>query len=87
MGKLSKWNEQGAEIIYLTSRKRPEEVNDVAKILLENGFPGAYLYYREKDEEFSDIAELLIPDVLIEDDCRSIGGKRQMTITNVKYEI
>jgi hypothetical protein len=87
VGKLIKWSEQGAEILYLTSRRRPEEVNDVAMILQENGFPGTSLYYREKDEEYKDIAERLIPDILIEDDCRSIGGKNQMTITKVKKEI
>ena len=34
--KITKWNEQGANIIYLTSRKDPKEVSEVKNILLEN---------------------------------------------------
>lgn len=42
---------------------------------------------REKKETYKDIAECLKPDILVEDDCRSIGGKRQMCIYNVREEI
>ncbi len=36
---------------------------------------------------YKDIAERVLPDVLIEDDCESIGGKKEMTITDIKPEI
>ncbi|MGL4369859.1 MAG: hypothetical protein ACRCUT_09355, partial [Spirochaetota bacterium] len=45
------------------------------------------LYYRGTREKYRDIAEELAPDILIEDDCRSIGGKWQMTITYVRKDI
>ncbi len=38
-------------------------------------------------ETYKDIAERVIPDILIEDDCESIGGEKEMTITFVKPEI
>jgi hypothetical protein len=41
------------------------------------------LQYREGKEEYKDIAERIMPDVLIEDDCESIGGEKEMTITHV----
>jgi hypothetical protein len=87
INKIAKWSEQGANIIYLTSRSKREEVDEVRMILLNNGFLGSYLYYREKDEEYKDIAEAIIPNILIEDNCRSIGGKRHLTITHVDKSI
>lgn len=42
-----------------------------------------YLRHSQKSEEYKDIAERIIPDILIEDDCESIGGAKEMTITNV----
>jgi hypothetical protein len=36
---------------------------------------------RRGKESYSDIAEAVMPDILVEDDCESIGGSNQMTIT------
>ena len=43
--------------------------------------------FRKKGEQYKDVAEKILPDILIEDDCESIGGIKEMTITNVKPEI
>jgi len=51
------------------------------------GFIGAGLYYRSRGEKYKDIIETLQPNVLIEDDCRSIGGAWQMCITKVAPQI
>jgi hypothetical protein len=85
--KISRWYAQGAQIAYLTSRRKPDDVAAIAKILRDAGLPGCALYYRGKGEEYRHVAENLIPDVLIEDDCRSIGGQRNWTITYVRPEI
>lgn len=85
--KISRWFAQGARIAYLTSRRKPSDVATIAKILMDAGLPGSALYYRGKGEEYHQVAESLIPDVLIEDDCRSIGGQRNWTITYVRPEI
>jgi len=50
-------------------------------------FPKGQVFYRQNAESYKDIAEKIIPDVLIEDDCESIGGEKEMTITFVKPEI
>jgi len=42
---------------------------------------------REKEEQYKDLAESILPDILIEDDCKSIGGEKKWCITNVKEEI
>ncbi|BCY16426.1 hypothetical protein hrd7_02750 [Leptolinea sp. HRD-7] len=85
--KIRRWYAQGARIAYLTSRRRPDDVAAIAKILTDAGLPGSTLYYRGNREEYHHVAENLIPDVLIEDDCRSIGGQRNWTITYVDHQI
>lgn len=85
--KMKQWEEQGAEIIYCTSRKRPKYRSAIAAILARNHFPGTRLYYRIGSQKYSDITEEILPDILIEDDCKSIGGQWQMCITHVRPEI
>ena len=84
--KISAWQEQGATIVYCTSR-RNKQADTIADLLKQHGFVGAFLAVREQGEKYKDIVELLQPDVLIEDDCKSIGGAWQMCITKVSPEI
>lgn len=85
--KLQKWKGQGAEILYLTSRIKPTVVEDIKSVLKKHGFPEGQLLFRQKGEEYKDIAEKAMPNVLIEDDCESIGGMKEMTITNIKPDL
>jgi hypothetical protein len=85
--KIRGWEGRGARIAYLTSRRKPADINAIRDILQRNGFPGSCLFYRDVGEEYHHVAEQIAPDVLIEDDCRSIGGQRNWTITYVNSEI
>mgnify|MGYP001016921761 CR=1 FL=1 len=87
VNKIKSWEEQGAEIMYFTSRKRSRDVENIREILLKYNFPKGQLYYRQIGVKYSYIIEMVKPDILIEDDCRSIGGKWQMCITYVKPEV
>lgn len=42
---------------------------------------------RDTGEQYSDLVECICPDILIEDDCASIGGAKEWCITNVKEDI
>ena len=42
---------------------------------------------RDKRESYSEIVERIKPNILIEDDCKSIGGLKNCCITYVKKEI
>ncbi len=86
VGLIKKWDEQGAEIVYCTSR-REKQVSIIAEVLRKNGFCGTKLYYRNKGQTYSEIVEQVKPDILIEDDCKSVGGKSQMCISHVSDEI
>ena len=83
---INSWQQQGANIIYCTSRKKKQAV-DIANILREYDFCGVCLVAREPKERYADIVETLRPDILIEDDCKSIGGAWQTCIHKVKTEI
>jgi hypothetical protein len=84
VGKLRAWAGQGAEILYLSSHRRPEDVEKDKLVLETHGFPAGEVFFRRGGEEYKDIAERVVPDVLIEDDCESIGGEREMVYPHVK---
>ena len=84
--KIKGWHDQGAEILYLTSRQKPYEIEQIKQVLIKHDFPIGRIEHRVVEETYKDIAERIMPDVLIEDDCESIGGKDQMTITHVSSD-
>ena len=59
----------------------------IQAVLKKFNFPDGQFLFRRKDEEYKDVAERIIPDILVEDDCESIGGINEMAITHVKPEI
>jgi hypothetical protein len=82
--RIKKWKEQGATIYYLSSRRVKEEIEAIRNVLKKYCFPGSQnLLYRQQGEEYNDVAEKLMPDILIEDDCESIGGEKEMTYTHM----
>ena len=85
--KLKSWQSQGAEILYLSSHETADDVEKDKIVLEKYDFPKGQVFYRQSNETYKDIAEKIIPDVLIEDDCESIGGAKEMTITFVMPEI
>jgi uncharacterized protein YnzC (UPF0291/DUF896 family) len=86
--KIKFWKDQGADIYYLTSRRTFDEVNDIKNVLYKYNFPdNDNLLFRKEGEEYKDVAEKLIPDVLVEDDCESIGGEVEMTYPYVREDI
>lgn len=87
VAKISRWSNEGAEIVYMTYVKKESSAESAKNILVKYGFPGQYLYHRIKGEKYKDIVKVVKPDILIEDDCKSIGGKRQMSITYVDEKI
>lgn len=80
--KLLRWRDQGAQIFYMTSRKVVRDVEEIREVLKVHGFPSGELLFRD-GSGYGDLAERLMPDVLIEDDCESIGGETEMTCSRV----
>lgn len=84
--KLRAWRDQGAEIVYLSSRRQADAIEQDRLVLQAYDFPAGPIYFRRDDERYCDVAERVMPDVLIEDDCESIGGERQMTYPHLGPE-
>jgi len=85
--KLQTWRGQGAEIVYLSSHRNIEDIEKDRGVLRKHGFPEGLVYFRLGAEQYCDVAERALPDVLIEDDCESIGGAKEMTTPHLKPEI
>src|SRR3989344_238412 len=87
VNKLRKWEKQGAMIIYFSSHETPADVKKDKAVLKKYGFPTGRVVFRKDGKTYKYITEKILPDVLIEDDCESIGGEKEMTITNVSPSI
>ncbi|MFW9968869.1 MAG: hypothetical protein ACFFDF_01630 [Candidatus Odinarchaeota archaeon] len=85
--KLTSWQNQGAEISYLSSHLTIENVKKDEIVLKKYNFPDGTIFYRQKEEDWNLQIEKAKPDLIIEDDCESIGGKYQMTFPNLKPEL
>ncbi|MDD4332922.1 MAG: hypothetical protein PHT51_02310 [Patescibacteria group bacterium] len=90
--KLFRWASQGAQICYLSALTEDKKARgdetvgkeglEADKIVLERyNFPAGIIYHRGMGAKYKDIIEKMspIPDVLVEDDCKSIGGIKEMT--------
>ena len=84
--KLQTRKEQGVEIKFLSSHKKTEDVQ-IDKDIRKYNFPQGKVLFCQGDEGYSDIIERVIPDVLVEDDCESIGGENEMICQHIELEV
>lgn len=85
--KLRKWTDQGVEIIYLSSNEDPFEIEKDREVLKRYCFPEGEVAYRKNGESYAEVVEKIMPNILIEDDCASIGGEAEMCYPQVKLEL
>ena len=86
--KLIKWKDQGANIHYLSSRRTKKELDAIRQVLKKYGFPDHQnLIFRQQGEGYKDVVEREVPNVLVEDNCESIGGEAEMTYPNLQSEL
>lgn len=79
------WQKEG-HVSYLCSYVRKRRYNFIKQIIDFYGMKYTEILCREKGEQYSEIVERIKPDILIEDDCKSIGGQKEWCITNVREE-
>lgn len=86
VSKLNNWAEQGASIYYLSALTEDERIlGNEQGILNQYGFPKGKIYHRQTGESYADVVSNInpLPSILIEDDCESIGGQKEMTYPNL----
>ena len=79
--KVQTWQQQGAEIVYLSMARRLEQT---PAVLAAHYFPQGPVAFREPDETWQDVVARVQPDILVEDDCESIGGVPEMTFPQLQ---
>jgi hypothetical protein len=75
--KLAAWAQHGATLVYLSSHRHPEGIRADEAVIRRHGFPKGPVHARAEDEDYRALVERLGLDVLVEDDCESIGGTTQ----------
>lgn len=86
--KIKKWAGQDTVIIYITSRTDQKEIKDIQSVLDGHNFPKGRLEYRAiGGETYGKLAARVMPDILIEDDCESIGGEKEMIYSQIEPKI
>src|SRR3989344_8587439 len=58
--KLKSWQEQGAEILYLSSYEIAEDVEKDRLVLEKYDFPKGQIFYRQNGESYKDIVERIV---------------------------
>jgi hypothetical protein len=74
VAKVTAWQRRGADICYLSSHRTAAAAAIDKSVLAAHAFPAGHLYFRAPGESYADVARRWSADVLIEDDCESIGG-------------
>ncbi|MGA2828710.1 MAG: hypothetical protein ABSF03_21620 [Streptosporangiaceae bacterium] len=85
VAKLRRWQDAGARISYLSSHRDADDVAKDVVVLRTYAFPPGRVLAREAGESYGDVAGREMPDVLIEDDCESIGAG-QITYPQIRQD-
>lgn len=85
--KVTLWRNHGAEICYVTASRKAENVRRSEEALRRWSFPDGILLSRKNGESYADIAMSTKPDIIVEDDCESIGGAKEMIHTNLPESV
>jgi hypothetical protein len=75
--KVRAWQRHGAAISYLSSHRDAADVELDRAVLAAHGFPAGTVFAREPGESYAETARRAGADIVVEDDCESIGGRSQ----------
>jgi len=71
---LSEWKAGGVEIVYMSPHKNEADLNKDKQVLQRYNFPQGKVVHRSFFRGYRKIVKMELPDVIIEDDCESIGA-------------
>ncbi len=72
---------------YLSAHRKPENTAKISSILDKHGFSKGLFVFRQGTEQYENVAERIMPDVIVEDDCESIGGEKEMVYPRIKLPL
>ncbi len=82
VAKLTAWQRRAAQICYLSSHRTASAAAIDKSVLAAHAFPAGTLYYRAHGESYADVVRRWSADILVEDDCESIGGRAHTTASD-----
>jgi hypothetical protein len=71
---LTKWKMKGIDIVYMSSHRNKKDLNKDIKVLEKYNFPKGEILYRDFFHRYNSLIKKELPDIIIEDDCASIGN-------------
>ena len=77
--KARAWQQHGADICYLSSHRAAADARTDGEVLARHGFPAGPVLFRADGEGYADVVRRAGADVVVEDDCESIGGRAKTT--------
>jgi hypothetical protein len=83
VAKVTAWQRRGGDICYLSSHRTAAAAAIDRAVLAAHGFPAGEVYYRAHGESYADVARRWCADLVIEDDCESIGGRAHTTASEL----
>ena len=75
--KVRSWRRHGATVSYLSSHQDAADVDLDHAVLTAHGFPAGTVLSRDPGESYADVSRRAGADIVVEDDCESIGGRSQ----------
>jgi hypothetical protein len=85
--KLGAWAIKGADLLYLSSHRDSLDVAADRAVIGRWAFPPGDVLWRGKGETYADVVARASPDVLVEDDCESIGGREETASAHLSPEV
>jgi hypothetical protein len=85
--RVRSWAGAGWEIAYLSSHRLAADVAADERVLNVHGFPPGPVLYRAPDQTYGEVATAFVPDLVVEDDCESIGGEAEMVFPQLPPEL
>jgi hypothetical protein len=81
--KVRSWQHHGAIICYLSSHASAAGADLDRAVLARHGFPTGTVFFRQPGENHASVARRAAADVVVEDDCESIGGHSHTTAASL----
>jgi hypothetical protein len=71
----------------MSSHQADDDLEKDLEVLRTYGFPQGEVQFRRGGEDYGVAAERVVPDIIIEDDCESIGGETEMIYPQIEAEL
>jgi hypothetical protein len=85
--KVRAWSSHGTDLYYLTASRKQENIAKCETALKKWSFPNGVLLHRNPNENYGDIIPEIRPDLIVEDDCESLGGTKEMVYPNLPESV